>query len=336
MLDDLLHALKQLKVFALGKGILSLAVFIAAGVGAATSIGPIIPAVVIGAGGLALTIASELYKQGLREEEMLDVYRNDIAKQLGIAPANVTRANLKEAAKDNPILEQALDRQRKSTIMTVSTAAFASLVSVLLIGAFGMGDTFHKLAEASFTGMFKPLAAIIGMGTVSAISSLILHDGLDAAIGYGTGLKRISANDLILTMGRKVARGQVVSREEVYGVLVASNPALSRTIEQQTGKTYDDMSPAEQSLLLQHYGLAQEMDKLALDISTGAVSPGHLAFVTDDYHPRAHSTEDHVADISPEKHRASFVERLGLTAHEEQSHVERLMAEQNAGALQRA
>ncbi len=330
MLEDILHAAKELKVFALGKGILSLAVIAAATIGAATGLGVMVPALVIGGGGFALTVANQLYKKALREDEMVDLYRDDIAAQLKIAPDAVTRADLKTVAKDNPIIEQALDRQRKETVMTLSTAAMAGLTSILLIGAFNVGGMVHGMAQASFTGLLKPIAGLIGMGTVSAASSLILHDGVDAAIGYGTGMRKASANDLIVAMNRQIAHGNPVSREEVYAVLVASDRALDRTIVKQTGKSYGAMTHAEQGMLLQHYELAEAMDKLARDISTGAVSPGHLAFMTDEYHPAPKVTEDTICMASPAK--ASFVERLGLSAaHGEMSHAERL-AQKTASA----
>lgn len=324
MLDTLMQYARELKVFALGKGILSLAVFGTAALSAAFLGANVVwpAALVVGIGGTVLTAANRIYKQGLREQEMVDIYRDSVAQQLHIAPEQVTRATLREAGKDNQIIGQALEHQRKKTMLTIATAAVAGITSIALIGMFDMGNLLQGIAERSFTGMLEPIASFIGIGTVSTMTSLVVRDGLDTAIGYGSGISRADANDMITDMYRRIQRGQPVSREEVYGILVASDTVLDRTIEQRMGKHYASMNHAEQSILLQHFGVAEAMDKLAQDLSTGAVSPGRLAYMTaDDYRPA--TSKMTVPENTPNHAKGKFVERLGLTTRP-QNHAERI------------
>ncbi len=340
MLEDLFNYLRQLKVYAFGKGILTLAVMGAAAACAAFGISFWLPAALVGIGGTVLTAASRLYQQSLYEQEMVDIYRASLAEQFHLAPEDVSRTTLHEAAQSNHVIAQALERQRHKTILTISTAALAGAVSMVALGAFDAAGLMHGLAERTLTGMLEPLAGLVGIGTVASATSLLLHNGLDAAIGHSTGISRASANDLIFAMEHRIARGRPVCREEVYGVLVASNRALHAAIATQFGKTYAAMNPAEQSHVLHQHQVAATMDALALEISNRRVWPSHLAFIAERYTPgKTNNAAAPVAAAEAEEKSQGrgFVERLGLAPRaQEAGHVARLAATEPTAGLSAA
>jgi hypothetical protein len=330
--DDIKTMLRPLKVYLFGKGILTLAVFAAAAVGAMTGFGVLIPAFVIASGGIALTVASRFYKQSLYEDDMVNLYRNNIAEQLGKQPDDVTRADLNEAAQGNDVIAQALKRQHQRTWLAIGTAVLSGVVSLGLIAGFGMGSILHDMAGKTFLGVMKPIASFIGIGTVSGITGLLLKDGLGNAIGYGTGIGKAAAHDLIVKLDHNVARGIPIAREDVYAIIVTANPALDKSIAENYGRHYTQMSHAQQGHVLHETGLADAMDKLAIAINDHKVHAGTLAYAAND--PRLNAlpvvkTDEPQHDHTPGR----FTERLGLAARSTaMSHSERVMQERSAPA----
>lgn len=299
--------MRQLKVFVFGKGLLSFATFIAAGIGAATGFGLMPAAIIAAAGGAAFTAVRRFHQQGIYEEKMVEVYRDRIAEQLGIAPEDVTRAHLREVAPVNPVIAEALNQQHKKTILTIGTSILAGIVSVGLLFTFGM-HALQGLATESLTGMLAPVAKFVGIGTISALCGLVVHDGLDAIIGYSSGISRANTHDRIMSLHSRLKRGKAISREEVYSVLVASNPTLDQTIRDRFGKHYQEMNPAEQSRVLRYLGVEKQMDALTESMMQGKIAPAQLADAAVGKTPASAETLPTV-DTSP---TISFVDRLGL------------------------
>ena len=321
MFENSRDFIKQLAVFALGKSLLTFSVMAVGTIGALSGFGALIPALIIGVGGFALTTVRRFQSQGVYEDNMVNLYRDNIADQLGITPDQVTRASLKEATK-------ALSRQRKKTFLTIATAALASVVSVGLIGFTGIPEGLKDIATNSLDS-WKPLAGLFGASFVAGISNLIIHEGLDLLIGYKSGISKAAAHDLIFKMDLEINQGKPVSREEVFGVMVAGDESLQSRITKIYNKQYRDMSQGEKSRVLHDLNLAATMDKLAIAISEKKIRPGYLAYAADDPRLTAPRGAKQVEDIlTPETQkptRASFVERLGLMPRADlSSHTDRL------------
>lgn len=325
--EDFKEYAKELKGYVLGKGLLTLVVMAAGAIGAGTGFGLMPAAVIAAMGGTVLTALSRLHRQSLYEQRMVDFYREGIAAQFHIAPDEVTRGHLHEAAHISPLIAQALERQQKKTILTISTAALASAVSVFLLGAFDAAELLRS------TDLLKPLASFIGIGTVSAMSGLVLHTGLDAVIGYSTSIGRASAHDMIVSIDQRIKRGQAISREEVYDVLVAANMPLQRQIQQQFGHDYLAMSAAEKSRVLHQSGVAATMDTLTQDLVSGKQRPHQLALVANALIAGDSAAVD--AEPSPAPTQG-FVERLGLSTTPSMRHAERLEQRAAAATLETA
>lgn len=323
--DMFINPLRVMKHYLLGRGFLTLAVL------AASAIGGITPALVVGVGGALFSGFMRLGNQSLYEEQMLNLYRDDIAEHLGKNPSELTRADLKLAAKDNEIIDQALARQRSKNWITFTTAAAAGATTVGLM-ALGLpallGDFFLDTVGEGTLGSILKYAST---GLVSGFSSLVVHDGLEVLIGHKTGVSKAAAHDRILDLERSVQRGMVVSKEQVYGVLVAGNLTLQQNIQREFGKPYERMGKAEQTKVLDTIGVTAEMHVLARHITNGEVKPGKLAYMIADASLAQHRQEREQT-FAPAR---SHVQKLGLSPREAQSHTARIEAER-AMATERA
>lgn len=321
------NTVKSLQMHLFGKGIMTLAVLAAAGVSAATGIGWVLPVVAIG--GVVLTAVNRLYDQRLYEDSMVNLYRGELASQFGIAPDQVTRAHLKEAAKDNEVLGQALARQRNKTLIAVGTAVLSSAVTFGLVGAFGADSGLKTLVENVVgNGPWAGIANFIGIGTVAGLSSLVFKGGLQTVIGATTGVGKAAAHDRILEIDFRLNRGHLVSKEQVYGVLVASDTKLQHSIERQFHKPYSHMRPQEQAAVMQRVGVANAMQDIANQINGRELRPSSLAMLMQETPAPSHRPASAaVSEHASAQQQGNFVERLGLAPRAQNSFREQLTAE---------
>lgn len=329
LLDNIGDIFKTLRVYLMGRGALSLLL------GAAMFIGGPVPALVVGIGGAALQGFMRLRSHRMYEEQMVDLYRDDIATRLNIAPEQVTRAHLKEAAKDNEVIDQALQRQKHMSIISFATSALAGIVTFGLLD-FGLA---HEALNGFFATNFGAAGDILkftSMGLVAGTTSLFVHDGLQAAIGAKTGVSKAAAHDRIVEMERGIRRGWGISKEQVYGVLVAGNPQLQVNIQRQFGKPYSRMNGPQQAAVINQIGIAEEMQLIANEINTGKIRPGNLAYMIADANapmrPKRTEAKPNVIEqtLAPAK---GFVEKLNLAPRAQQSQVAKLDADRAMAAL---
>lgn len=346
--DGMESFLHTMRVYLFGRGLLTLGILAASFIGSAWA-SPIIPALVIAVGGAALSAVLRLTAQGRYQDKMVDLYRDDIAHDLGIAPQSVTREHLKVAAQDNDVIAQALTRQRRISIISFATSALAGAVTLgLLYFALPPGATAvaeNPIAHA-ITEFFKThftsaanFLQYLSVGIISGTSSLILHDGLEAAIGIGSGVSKAAAHDLILQIDREMKQGRSISPEQVYSVLVAGDPNLEAAILRQFGETYRQMKPEDQRKVLATIGVSNEMQQLATGITQGTVHPGHLAYMIGEAgrdRRVAAAAQGIPAPVlqpvatpapAPAPAPSNFVERLNLAPTEATGHVARLANE---------
>ncbi len=325
--DLLIEPLRVMKAFLLGRGLLTLGVIGTWAIANAIGVGVLVPAAIAAIGGLAFSGFMRITNQAVYEDQMVNMYRDGIAQQLGIDPKDVTRANLRDAAKHNDVIDQALQRQSHKSWISFGTSALAAAATVGLIalgapqaiaGLFGSGTAGTALGYASF-------------GIVSTISSLIVHDGLQTFIGHKTGVSKAAAHDRIFEMERGLARGWGVSKEQVYGALVAGNTSLQATIAQEFGKPFASMRPSEQGDVLDKIGVADEMLAIAAEINAGRMRPSNLAFMMNEAMPRPNKPLVVNDNDTP---RRNHVAALGRGARDGSiGHVARLDADRAMAAL---
>lgn len=334
--DDILSFLSRNRGYFLGKALLAATV---AGASSLFGVSVLIPAMVIVGGGLALRTYHRFTEIAHYKQQMVDLYREDIAEQLGISPEQVNVSHLKEAAKENDVIAQALSRQRTKNFIELGTSLLSAAVTFGLLSSFGEVSQFRTFIDKDL-GLGNLLGSavnFIGLSTVGGVSGLIFHDALGLAIGAKTGTIKAAAHDLILEMENNLRHGRPISREQVYGVLVAGNPALQEAITTRFQKSYSWMNAAEQSRVLHILGIADTLDNLAQQINRGEIRPGRLAFLMDDHAlsstRRVERSTGELAlannDMAPatdmtQSEPRSFVERVGPRPEGQSSFVSRV------------
>ncbi len=338
LLANIGDTFRALRVHMFGKGLLSIAVLAVAGIATAMGVGLFWPALVTAVGGTVLTAVNRFYREGLYQDQMVNLYRDDIAGQFGIAPDAVTRDHLKQAAKSNEVIDQALKRQRQKTWVAIGTAAVAGGVTVALLSQFAT----TSMLQATVTQLpligeaIAPFANFVGIGLVSGISSLIFKGGAQTVLDTTMGLNKAAAHDRIAYMEYELGRGKPVTKEQVYSVMVAGDPKLAHAINHQFKKPYDAMNWREQSNVLHTIGCTTDMQQLAEQINHGAVRPGHLAYMlhevtAGDAAPRDGAPQEASA-VQPM--RGGFVDRLNLAPKAQDSYRAQVEASRQQAALE--
>lgn len=333
------------------RGVLSLAIMGSSLLGGWLGIGFLPAACVAGIGSIIITTYDRLLTQRAYENEMLDLYRNEIAADLKRDPQSLTRADLQEAGKTNEVLAQALRRQEQKTAVAIITESLAAVVTVALVwgvDAVGLlkhavegaaGSTFgNTIAPVYDYSIGKILAMLVGVGTVSSISSLIFQDGVESFIGHTTKLGKAAAHDQILSLQQAIEHGAVVRPEQVYAVLVAGDEKLAQSIVKQFHHPYEKMTPQQQRGVLEKIGVTECVAALTEEINTQKMAPGKLAYLIGEeryLQRKTHAIEEHAHAPICEK----FVERLGRAAnqiHDHLSHRERVDASRHAANVAKA
>ena len=329
--DMLINPLRVMKAFLLGRGLLTAVVLATWGIASAIGVTSVlVPAAVAAIGGVAFSGFMRLTNRAVYEDQMVDMYRDSIAGELGIDPRQVTRTQLHEAAKSNDVIDQALQRQRHMSWISFGTSALAAATT---FGLIALGVPAMMVSAIGAETAFGTFLSYAGFGVVSAFSSLVVHDGLQTAIGRKTGVSKAAAHDRIVEMERGLARGWGVSKEQVYGTLVAGNPSLQVAIQREFGKSYSSMRGSEQATVLNRIGVGDEMLAIANEINAGRMRPSHLAFMMNDAMPRAtapRAVNDN--DATPQRGHVAALGRERYDAS--QGHAARVDAERNADMQQ--
>ncbi len=330
---DISNTLRALRVHLFGKGIMTLAVLAAGAVASATGFSAILPIVAVG--GFVLTTVNRLYNQRLYENGMLNMYRDDISQQLGIAPEEVTLSQLKEAGKTNDVIGHALTRQRNKTILAVGTAALSAAGTWALVGMFG-GESSLKTGVGALLQNIPGGASIaafanyVSIGVVAGFSGLLFNGVLKNGVSATTSIGKAAAHDRIMEMEWTLKRGLGVSKEQVYGVLVAGDVRLQQAIARQFHKPYSQMRPIQQATVLQRVGVASEMQTIADQINHGEMRPGGLAYLMQGAQNAAHTPQALSAAMAPAPAQSNFVERLGVAPRNQQSYRAQIDAQRTA------
>ena len=308
--------------YAKGRGLLSLCVIVASWAGGAFGFGLIAPAIVAASGAILLNGLSRLSEQRAYEDGMLNLYRGEIADELGKAPQSLTRSDLLEAAKTNDVLAQALRRQQHTTTIAVASELVAAVVTVASIGIFDAVGILKDLASKTL-GNFATY--FVGIGTVSAISGFFIQNGVEAAIGHATGVSKAGAHDRIVELQKGLEKGIAATPEKVYGVLVAGEPKLAASIAKQFHKPYAKMNPLQQQAVIEQMGVTESIRDLTQQINSGATTPGKLAYlIGEEHHHLRHAVQKNAKETNtpPPVHVTGkgFVDRLGLTSRSNGSH----------------
>lgn len=303
--------------YAFGKGLVTLGVMLATFVSGA-AFWPVV-AGFIGWKSYRLFSGYNHYK-----DDMVKLYRDEIAQQMGIAPESVTREHLRVMARGdavlgiepNPVIAEALERRRGMALLSFCTALLSASVTAALLGFNASAAIESSLAASPLTGVLKEsfglgeMATKVSAGSISALSGLILHNGLDAVVGQSLGYFRATAHDRIALIARQREYGVKVSPQQVFDVFLAANPTFAKQVAANFNKGVTGFTAAEKFVAMQAIGVAESMQELADQINQGELKAGTLAFELDSTHAMQTLQKVRGSGYDREQQRSTHQERL--------------------------
>jgi hypothetical protein len=312
--------------YLLGKGLFSLGVMVATFSLGSIGLGPALAV----AGGFFAWKAYQKYNDFTHEKaEMLAIYREEIVARTGVPAHELSTAHLRQIASGDPLLgiapnaviAEALDKQRGTSFLSMLTASLAAVATFTML-QFGLGD----VVSTFFTQTFPEFGTLIqkaSIGLVSAVSGLILHDGLDAGIGHAMGLSKVTAHERISHIARTHARGKQVEARQIFDVFLASNPKLERQVDTAFNKGFWLFSNKEKTQAMREIGVEALMQQMAQSINDGAMRPATLAFTLDTEHieaaMREHVEKGETPEKAPEKISPQQLKKPAISGHHQQA-----------------
>ncbi len=297
IMDGVRSTVRDLRVYLLGRGLVTTAAIAAGVIGSATAGGltaatlaPAIPVLLIG--GTLLSGYMRLREMRFNQDRMADIYREEIADQLGIPAGEVTRAHVhtlafgdaKRGIPSNPILREEIDREWNKTWLKFATTALAGMASFGLISFWSATEV---VASTLPTLLGPTLGSIVGLGSVGIVTGftgLFLNNGLDFGVQRATSLGATTLHDRIAKLDRDIGRGKQVGKEQVFGLFVAADKLLAHNIELRFGKPYDMLPLPMKAQVVASVGAADQMQAIAGDLNAKRISAGTVAFIITGQH----------------------------------------------------
>lgn len=297
---------------------------------------------IIALGGVGMHLAKRFNEQWRYQDEMALKYKEEISAKLGIDPNSVTRQHVKLVAygdpkqgiEPNPVLAQALDRQRSKSWLVFGTAIAASIITFAILtfsnGAItaavgdGLSSMFSDKLLPPALDFVSAIVGGLGSSIITAASSLFIQDGLEFAIGKARGISMPSAHDRILAIESRVLRGKAVTPQQIFEVKLAYSPHLQERIVGMTGKPFHALKAEQKERVMNQIDRRGEMQAVADEINKRTIDATELPFILTGQQafvrtaPRAEEVQ-----VSEQPRKKTFLEQLGFGDKKEQSHAER-------------
>jgi hypothetical protein len=278
---------QDLSKYLLGKGILMAGVM-AAKLGAMALGSSVIgPALAVAGGIVAWQTFRRYDSYKTYQYEMLETYRDDIAEAIGMDPARVTIEDMRSVAHGNelfglpgnPILAHALNKQYNAGWLALATSVASAAVAFGLL-SWLPGAAIIKDLVASSDSWEK--AVHYGLTpAISLFSGMVVHKGLDSAIGYAYGFHTPTAHDHIVALQKTIGKGKKVTKEQVFDVFMAANPQFTKQLRADFDKGVPWFTNAEKNTAMKAVGVDTLMQHLADQINSNQMPASKLAFVMD-------------------------------------------------------
>lgn len=219
---------------------------------------------------------------GHQEKNLLQRYRPQIASFLGKEEETVTVDDLYSVAKQNPALDEELDRNsgmrnlRTAGALIGTTAAFTA---VFLAATF-----FPPLAALGVAAASSGLFSMTGLGFVAACTAVsfgtlhVMGKGLTKLGHKLMGYDTPSVEDHVHGLDKLYKDGKDIAPEQVMGVFVASSPEMQASIKASFGKRYEKLTEEQQKQAEVMFGNHLPLEQIAANINAGELNPRELLF----------------------------------------------------------
>lgn len=235
-----------------------------------------------------------------RRDVIKDVYKDEIASQLGKSKDKVTAADLDKLATVNSTIDEELRRSKKQRnfgIVVGFVATLAALAAPLLVAAALPGITL-----SIGTGVMATVTEAIAHMAIGVVAYKAVEGPLHAIADKMFGLDDRITNDYITDIERDREAGKVISREQVLAVFAAANKEVDRLIVSTYGKHFDELSAGDKQRAAAQLNQIIPLEKLTLDINVGRIDSSELAFAVEGkssgvQHDPAHMEEERKGGI---------------------------------------
>jgi hypothetical protein len=219
---------------------------------------------------------------GHHEKNLTERYRPQLASILGKDQKAVTVDDLYAVSRENPSLDEELDRNRgMRNLRTGATLIATTLAFAAVFAAISFFPPLAALGAAAATGGLFSGAGLAFIASSMAISFATLHTSGKGLLNVGKklfGYDEPTVEDHVHGLDNLVKEGKALTPEKVMGVYVAASPKLQTQIENTYGARYDTLSHAQQVDAEQRFGSDLPLESLAAAINNGEVSARELMF----------------------------------------------------------
>lgn len=283
MFDQIRYGIEQAALWAAGKGAISFA--IALTLGAAN---PMVAFVALPLGAfLSLSLVAKKHRH--TEKQLRTEYGKEVGTLLGVDPERLTQRQFELVAEGNaqlglpgnPVLKEALRRndfERNAAMLTRIGAGLLTLGTVAAINQ-GVFDEIQQLLNTTVNPAIKGIATLSGALLAAGSLNTLLNFSFDHIIRDLSEGHRKTTADLIAAIDHEISRGNAISLEQVFGVMVSANRDLDRQITHTYGEDYPHLPARLQYEALNRFGDVRAISQLAQDISNRQVRPQELAFI---------------------------------------------------------
>ncbi|MBM3617854.1 MAG: hypothetical protein FJX23_04840 [Alphaproteobacteria bacterium] len=220
--------------------------------------------------------------------KLVDEYRPEIAKRLGVSEKQVTAEHFNEAFKENPVLAQA----KEATAMKRMVRVVSNAVSLTAGAAAGLGASIFVRRGQKVEGMQQnaadiagALAASFGGMAAGQMTRKVLH-----IRGRETSLED-TAHGQIMVIKNKQQLGEPTDATDIFKVQLAVNTQVRDAISKEFGKPFAEMGKEEQlNLMKNEFGdILAANDEMARRINEGARPQGIIFGDVEDVKVKAES-----------------------------------------------
>jgi hypothetical protein len=228
---------------------------------------------------------------GQREKKILNAYRKEIGAFLDIEPNQVSiehlhmiaNGNKKLGIPGNYVIKQAIERNdsTRSSSFFAHLGAMATSVLVVLgiAGAFSGGLATSTLAELLGDSITQsPSLSVMAVAATAALTNFVMDEATSFLAADFLGLRKPTANDRIKQIGKDIADGKTIGKEQIFSLFVEANPKIAAAIENNFGSSYHVLPKGVQKIAVNSYEQEFHISAITELVNAQRIDVTELAF----------------------------------------------------------
>jgi hypothetical protein len=210
-----------------------------------------------------------------KRQDIKDLYKEEIAAQLGKSENKVRSGDLDTIAKANRTVSEQLTKEKKQRNLNIGTIFAATAVAIGVTLFAGPAVAAVPFLAAS------PILAFVAKAAIALIAYSVVKKPIQNLGNKMFGMDYKTSHERIESIHRDHEAGKSISRERVFAVFVHANPELDKFIESRYGKKYDALNVADKLAVTEALGGHLDVNRITDDINHGRIKATELAFAVD-------------------------------------------------------